>query len=315
MGAAAFFRRRQTWVFLVLLSLPVIAALFFILYSSYWNQIVSRGAPVNEQVETFNETDFLVVLTRPSMDIPVHNALIPKDAWLFVDIYPNKNIKVESVMLSGNSSSSLNFNSRLDQLSAHGGSNANTQQSVTQTQDSESATYYGTSIQAYHPLEIRKSNQTHVLTILYRTYDDQTNKFSPPSVMKENFLWRIETWDLGNFNYFWIIFAGVLLSRIFPLFSNQGEEKKQQQNGNTSNQSSGGSSSGTGSSMTTRISERIKLTPTELVWVPFSAIITLLIFSSFKGQVQPTSDIIGNVALAFGFGFGFDKVLNMGHRG
>jgi hypothetical protein len=126
MATAAFFRRRQTWVFVVLLSLPIIAALFFIVYSSYWNLIVTRGAPVNEQVETFNETDFLVVLTRPNMDIPVHNVLVPKDAWFYVDIYPNKNIKVESVMLSGNSSSSLNFNSRLDQLSTHGGSNTNT---------------------------------------------------------------------------------------------------------------------------------------------------------------------------------------------
>jgi hypothetical protein len=303
----AFFRRRQTWVFVVLLSLPVTAVLLFIVYGSYWNQIVSRGAPVNEQVETFNETDFLVVVTRPNMDIPVHNVFIPKDAWFFVDIYPNKNIKVESVMLSGNSSSSLNFNSRLNQLSAPGESNTNTQntQPVSQTQDSGSAIYYGTSVQAYHPLEIRKSNQTHVLTILYRNLDDQTNKFSLPLVMKENFLWRIETWDLGNFNYFWIIFAGVVLSRIFPLFSNQAAK---QQDGAASNQS------GSSSSTTTRISERIKLTLIELVWVPFSAIITLLIFSSFKGQVQPTSDIIGNVALAFGFGFGFDKVLNMGHR-
>lgn len=46
----------------------------------------------------------------------------------------------------------------------------------------------------------------------------------------------------------------------------------------------------------------------ELLWVPFSAIITLLIFSSFREQVRLTSDVIANMALAFGFGFGFDKV-------
>jgi hypothetical protein len=42
--------------------------------------------------------------------------------------------------------------------------------------------------------------------------------------------------------------------------------------------------------------------------VPFSAIITLLILSSFTDQVKLTGDIMTNLALAFGFGFGFDKV-------
>jgi hypothetical protein len=106
---------------------------------------------------------------------------------------------------------------------------------------------------------------------------------------------------LGNFNYFWIIFSGVLLSRIFPLFTNQ--ERRQDDDSNQS-----------GNSISARVTERIKLGPIEFLWVPFSAIITLLIFTSFKGQIQPTSDIIGNMALAFGFGFGFDKVLNMGHK-
>lgn len=46
----------------------------------------------------------------------------------------------------------------------------------------------------------------------------------------------------------------------------------------------------------------------ELIWVPFSAIITLLIFSSFVNQITLTKDIFLNLALAFGFGFGFDKV-------
>jgi hypothetical protein len=282
--------RKRSWVFWVLLTVPVIAVLLIVGYFFYWNQLVSRGAPVNEQVQTFNETDFLLVLSRPSMDIPVHNVFVPKEASVFVDIYPYKRIKVESVKLSGNSSSSLNFDSKLDQFSSDGNL-INNSQSVGQVQDSESGIYYRTAVQAYHPLEVRKANQTHVLTIVYRTWDNQTSEFSQPLVIKDDFLWRIETWDLGNFNYFWFIFAGVLLSRVFPL--------PNQQSGNSDE---------------SKMSERIKLRPLELVWVPFSAIITLLIFSSFKGQVQPTTDIIGNIALAFGFGIGFDKVLTMGQK-
>jgi hypothetical protein len=295
-------RKRQTWVFVVLLSLPVIAGLVFVVYVSYWNQIVSRGAPVNEQVETFDEKDFLLVLTRPNMDIPVHNVFVPKIASVFVDIYPKTEIGVESVKLSGNSSSSLIFDSTLDhKLSILGQNITNTQQPVGQIQKPQSVINYETSVQAYHPLEIRKLNQTYILTIVYRTLENQSNNFSQPLVIKENFRWPLDTWDLGNFNYFWIIFSGVLLSRIFPLFTNQ--ERRQD---DASNQS--------GNSISARVTERIKLGPIEFLWVPFSAIITLLIFTSFKGQIQPTSDIIGNMALAFGFGFGFDKVLNMGHR-
>ncbi|HEY9491792.1 MAG TPA: hypothetical protein VIP56_07390, partial [Nitrososphaeraceae archaeon] len=52
----------------------------------------------------------------------------------------------------------------------------------------------------------------------------------------------------------------------------------------------------------------IRLGVGELIWIPFSAIITLLIFSSFADQVKLSADIIVNLSLAFGFGFGFDKV-------
>jgi hypothetical protein len=295
-------RKLQTWVFVVLLSLPAIAGLVFIVYVSYWNQIVSRGAPVNEQVETFDEKDFLLVLTRPNMDIPVHNVFVPKMASVFVDIYPKTEISVESVKLSGNSSSSLIFDSTLDHTSPIPGQNITNTQSVGQIQKPQSVINYETPVQAYHPLEITKLNQTYILTIVYRTVENQSNNFSQPLVIKENFRWPLFTWDLGNFNYFWIIFSGVLLSRIFPLFI-KNQERGQD---DASNQSS--------NSISSRVTERIKLGPIEFLWVPFSAIITLLIFTSFKGQIQPTSDIIGNMALAFGFGFGFDKVLNMGHR-
>ena len=46
----------------------------------------------------------------------------------------------------------------------------------------------------------------------------------------------------------------------------------------------------------------------ELIWIPFSAVITLLIFSSFVNQISLSNDVILNLSLAFAFGFGFDKV-------
>ena len=144
---------------------------------------------------------------------------VPKIASVFVDIYPKTEISVESVKLSGNSSSSLIFDSPLEHKSSVLSQNiTNTQQSVGQIQKPQAVINYETSVQAYHPLEIRKLNQTYILTIVYRTLENQSNNFSQPLIIKENFRWPLDTWDLGNFNYFWIIFSGVLLSRIFPAF-------------------------------------------------------------------------------------------------
>jgi hypothetical protein len=50
------------------------------------------------------------------------------------------------------------------------------------------------------------------------------------------------------------------------------------------------------------------------LWIPFSAMITLLIYSSFREQVALQGDIFANLAIAFGFGFGFDKVLDIWKR-
>jgi hypothetical protein len=97
--------------------------------------------------------------------------------------------------------------------------------------------------------------------------------------------------DFGKPSYFWIIFLGVLISRVFSF----------------SRIKSGGGGSGSSSLW-------MQLDGRELLWVPFSAVITLLIFSSFKEQVNLTTDVITNLALAFGFGFGFDKVLETWHK-
>ena len=56
-------------------------------------------------------------------------------------------------------------------------------------------------------------------------------------------------------------------------------------------------------------SASIKFDIGELIWIPFSAIITLLIFASFIDQETLINDVILNLALTIGFGFSFDKVL------
>jgi hypothetical protein len=90
--------------------------------------------------------------------------------------------------------------------------------------------------------------------------------------------YQVNALDFSKPEYFWIIALGVLASRVFAI------------------------------SKDTLNTASINLRVEELIWIPFSAIITLLIFSSFVDQVKLSADVIMNLSLAFGFGFGFDKV-------
>ncbi|HZB73750.1 MAG TPA: hypothetical protein VE378_03310 [Nitrososphaeraceae archaeon] len=58
----------------------------------------------------------------------------------------------------------------------------------------------------------------------------------------------------------------------------------------------------------------IQLEIRDYIWIAFSFIIAILIFSSFSTQIQLTTNIVANISLAFGFGFGFDKVLEVAKR-
>ena len=91
--------------------------------------------------------------------------------------------------------------------------------------------------------------------------------------------WTVKALELSQkTDYFWIIFSRVLVSRVFAFpFSNLGTWQK--------------------------------LDKREYLWVPFSAVITMLIFESFTQRITPTTNILLNFALAFGFGFAFDKAL------
>jgi hypothetical protein len=56
-----------------------------------------------------------------------------------------------------------------------------------------------------------------------------------------------------------------------------------------------------------------KFEPLELIWVPYSGIITLLVYTSFVDQLfhRLTENVLANLSLTFAFGFGFDKILEV----
>ena len=258
--------------------------------------VVNVYTPVNQQVVTEDNSDiFVVVRKEANILVPLSNFLSPKYTKINVDIYfkdPNlrKASFISPPLLASNTSSLLSqFDSRL-------------------TED-PLFTRYNLTMRVGHPLFVANYTGNYELKIIYRLGDIQnltelesstgansSTKFlgnatdTPlPAKVPEGLLsdikvvsiplqYQVNALDFSRPEYFWIIALGVLTSRVFAI------------------------------SKDTLNTASINLGVEELIWIPFSAIITLLIFSSFVDQVKLSADVLMNLSLAFGFGFGFDKV-------
>ena len=160
-------------------------------------------------------------------------------------------------------------------------SNSSSLLSLPDTKFEENPRYsqYPLTMNVGHPLRVGNFTGSYDVIIIYNSNKTNDNRQNFTEI-KIPANYNIQSLDFNQLEYFWIIAFGVLASRIFSISD---------------------------------IKEpSIRFGYAELIWVPFSAIITLLIFSSFITQVKLTDDIILNLALAFGFGFGFDKAFESG---
>ena len=111
------------------------------------------------------------------------------------------------------------------------------------------------------------------------------------------FEWSVRMTDLSLTTYFWIVMAGVITSRFMSLILDKTDDielKKQNE-------------------LEKKRSIQI-IKPRDGLWIIFSFIIALILFSSFRQSVTLTTTILFNISLAFAFGFGFDKTLEVTPR-
>jgi len=142
-----------------------------------------------------------------------------------------------------------------------------------------------TSLNARHDGVLTNKTYPYAIDIFYNnTNGTGIQKYSIP------FEWPIQKMDFSMVNYFWIVLIGVITSRLSKRYAELHTSGTQQQRSN------------------------VYLKPTDFLWMGFSAIIALLIFSSFEENVNLTNFIITNMSVAFGFGFGFDKILEAGQQ-
>jgi hypothetical protein len=228
--------------------------------------IKNEYVPTTKEVVIGKNSEIYVVITKDKeIMAPITTTFLERaKSIVIVEIYfVNENIDASSfrkVVLSTNSSSILTVK------------NENLLPAM------ENLAVYNGTVEIGHPLVVNNITEAYYVDILYRPNNQVYGDLSQLRVPIE---WTVRTLDFGKPSYFWIIFAGVLLSRIFSYSPNPRNFSLKQ------------------------------LDTRDVLWAPFSAVITLLIFTSFREQVVLTEDIITNLALAFSFGFGFDKILEV----
>jgi hypothetical protein len=252
----------QSKTFWFLLAVTI-GGLIFVFMQTTTNEYV----PQNRNSIFLDGKDLQVIVTiENNTQVPLGSFFAHKLTDVTVELYYKVTpLFLKGVKLSSNGSSILTVQDADFHLVNR------TKENVTATKSL--AAVYDVTLQMGHPLEVKTYNDLYNINLFYRKLQDNGSLI----VQKIPFTWTIQTLDWSKITYFWIIFAGVFLSRIFTFRGVSGT----------------------------------KFQPLELVWIPFSAIITLLVFASFKEQVNLTGDIVTNFSLAFGFGFGFDKVLEV----
>jgi hypothetical protein len=229
---------------------------------SIWYTTRIEYVPINhEAVNKSDDAIYVVVTKEKDILLPISTYFADRTSKMDVDIYFKirnlSNANFRDIVLSENNSKLLTVKDEVNKTSSN-------------------LALFDLNLLVRHPLAVTNHTERYSLDIFYRLPNETVGDLRKLSIPLQ---WNIQTLDFSPINYFFIIFGGVLLSRVFSI-----------------------------PTVSPNPASWNTLDKREYLWVPFSAIVTLLIFTSFTQQIKLTSDILLNFALAFGFGFGFDKV-------
>jgi hypothetical protein len=138
------------------------------------------------------------------------------------------------------------------------------------------------------------------------------------------FPWNIRSLDLSLTTYFWIVMAGVITSRFIDFILKRlgPEEKityKEQKNledliekRNIVEFKKNNIEYHNIRTYSFHLLQNLHWK--ELLWIVFSFIVAILVFSSFKQSVTLSTIVLINISLAFAFGFTFDRTLELATR-
>jgi hypothetical protein len=192
-------------------------------------------------------------------------------------------------------------------------------------------------------------NETSIVGYNLSTSQSSPTNFQNQSTLKYvpiTFPWNVRTSDLSLITYFFIVMAGVVASRFLdfvlrglgkeddirkkmdqevhdliddvPTKDDKNYDKKIKDYQEKSEQMKKEHMQHLEelSGMNTYYKDRILQTLhwKDLLWIIFSFLIAVLLFSTFKQNVILSTSLLINISLAFGFGFTFDRTLEMATR-
>jgi hypothetical protein len=263
-----------------------------------YSSVIVESVPISYSVEKYDGPNnvSIAIDKESTVSIPLRNAppFPPRSTTINATIYHNMHTTtIQAVKLSSaNSILSYSPNFRLVNKSNF-------------TKDIQ-IEHYEIIANAAHNLQIKNTTATYMIKILYFV---DTNTM--PQEWSVHFDLSTNVEDMSIFSYFWIVLIGVMSSRLLSLVLDKAE-------GDDAKRTGGNASSTLPRGMLPQVHNEepsfIKLTINDYIWIIFSFIIAILVFSSFGTKLQLTSNIVANISLAFGFGFGFDKVLEVAKR-
>ena len=285
---------------LFIISLIMIVGLVISLYYTVYNQYVPLNTTQDVLVAPNN--DFTVYVYRPStFQVPLIGIFQPVVKNITLDIsYNRPNLSLAYVQLFTTSDSILTYGDKGGggkfhaQLYCRPPSNPISSQGYFVVTLDNGTTIkkpcigtkfgyvdLGLAVSARHTLEVGNTTNPYTVDVTYR---NATGYLTHQGVV---FSWPIKTLDMNLLSYFWIVLIGVVVSRLYKHYTDQ---------------------------QLTTVGPKRPVGVKDILWMLFSAVIALLIFSTFQEQIHLTAHILINISLAFGFGFGFDKVLEAGQK-
>jgi hypothetical protein len=251
-----------------------------------------------------------LILDYPSpLIVPIRNFHNPIENEINVTVYNmKKDLTIESIRLSSPSDSILTV----------------PRQEFVKVLNSTNKIVYSNEILAEHNSEIFNTTQNYIIDIAYLSVQNQSELYHN----KISFAWNVQSLDYDLRTYYWIVMAGVLASRFFDFLLrrlrilDQVKESIVKESLNLANETDPKKIEEINNRMDKLIENKNSLRDRivqdldwkEGLWITFSFIVTLLVFSSFKQSVTLSTSALVNLSLAFGFGFTFDRTLELATR-
>ena len=290
----------QFSIFVIIISIAIIVGIIAIIYYKYRSKeteirslylfliiiipsialLISSAAEFEYVPKNHNETRYefsnmVVNVDRISpMYVPIKDVILTEESSVSAQIFPNvSGIRIESVNLNPPIDTIISSDTKFKQMNT-----------------TEGSIIYSVPVRIQNTGQLVNNTYEYGISIAY--FDGNSSSLK---VNHLTFDWYVKLLDLNLVGYFGIVMTGVITSRVLTMMVKKLAKSKGHPNENPDKK---------------EIQYSVLDKP-DILWIIFSVIIAVIIYSTFYEQIQFTTVTIVNITLAFAFGFSFQKVLEL----